>query len=140
MLGTQLPVRRLVAALIFLTASGRLGAQPALRPGPSSDSPQPKQFAGAPQPTKAARTDLYGDPLPAGAIARLGTVRLRHGAYVSTVAFSPDGKQLLTHGNNGVCIWDVVIGKEIRSLRDTWMGSAAVSADGKFVMSTENPL
>jgi WD40 repeat protein len=65
--------------------------------------------------------DLYGDALPRGAIARLGTVRLRHagadnhhGASVTCLAYAPGGKSVATGGGEGsVRIWDAQTGKEL---------------------------
>jgi WD40 repeat protein len=59
------------------------------------------------------RLDENGDPLPAGAIARLGTIRLRHGSPVWGLAFTPDGKALASAGDDGLRLWQVPSGKEI---------------------------
>ena len=40
------------------------------------------------------RTDLYGDPLPAAGIARLGTLGSGPGVPITSLAFSPDGNNL----------------------------------------------
>src|SRR6516164_8644363 len=61
------------------------------------------------------RLDAYGDPLPDGALARVGTLRLRHAGSAINVAFAPDGKSLASSGNDGLIrLWGVATGKEIR--------------------------
>jgi WD40 repeat protein len=66
------------------------------------------------------RLDAQGDPLPDEAVSRLGTTRLRDGGYVEGLVFSPDGKTLISDGDDGVSIWDVVTGKQLRRFKSDW--------------------
>jgi WD40 repeat protein len=94
-----------------------------------------KGSAGAPAP---AGTDCYGDPLPAGAVARLGTIRLRHSSGAACVVFSPDGKTLIL-GGDGLWAWDVATGKEMRWFSETAPAtSARFTADGKTLVAADN--
>src|SRR5271165_961416 len=86
----------------------------------------------------APLADRYGDPLPPGALARLGTARLRAGTTIMAVAFSPDGRSLLTVGQDDgrIILWDVATGKRLREVAqlkrlEAWF--ATFSPDGKTI-------
>lgn len=92
-----------------------------------------------------ARTDLYGDPLPEGAVARLGTVRIRHAAPVACFQFSPEGKVLAAGDWDGtVSLWDVGSRKLLRQFRGSPHGSVhsvAFSPDGKaLAVARDDPV
>jgi WD40 repeat protein len=82
---------------------------------------------------KGPQMDQYGDPLPKGALARLGTLRLRHPGYIGSMLFSPDGKTLATTGNGAVCLWDWASGKELPRLPAVHVGALAFSPDGQVL-------
>src|SRR6185369_4416156 len=67
----------------------------------------------APPADKPVRLDAHGDPLPQGALARLGTSRLRPGDLDAPFALSPDGKSLLTGEPQWLRLWDIETGKEV---------------------------
>src|SRR5260370_18617765 len=68
------------------------------------------------QDSASAKLDLYGDPLPAGAVARIGSIRLRH-AGLSDLVYLPDGKTILSAGADRVLRWwDLATGKPVRTV------------------------
>lgn len=68
-------------------------------------------------PAQEPRKDVYGDPLPPGTISRIGTIRLRNSGELSKVAFSPDGKLLVTAAaNTPLKVWDATTGAPVREI------------------------
>jgi WD40 repeat protein len=112
---------------------------------PPSREPQASASGEKPAPqAKQPRLDLYGDPLPEGAIARLGTVRLDHGGPVGCLLYSHDGKTVISGGSTKtVRWWDVVSGKEVRRFvvpqrkmpdgKEIVVCSLALSSDGNIL-------
>ena len=79
----------------------------------------------------------YGDSLPDGAVARLGTVRFNHGDGLDALHFTPDGKTIVSAGGGLLRLWDAATGKELGQIpttRSSWDDATVLSSDGKTVI------
>jgi RNA polymerase sigma factor (sigma-70 family) len=131
---TRAPVKAVTALLLTVAViAGTAGLvachAPAAPPGGEPDMAKPAAEA----PRKA---DADGDPLPAGALRRFGSTRLRHGQAIGALAFSKDGKSLLSGSvDQTVSLWELPSGKEIRRFtgHEDYVTCVALSPDGKVV-------
>jgi WD40 repeat protein len=87
-----------------------------------------------------ARVDAFGDPLPLGAVARFGTVRLRHGDFIYALAFSSDGRTLASGDSSGVVsTWDPATGKPLQRVRvGHGVFGLAFAPDGKTLAAGDH--
>jgi WD40 repeat protein len=77
------------------------------------------------------RVDNYGDPLPRGALARMGTRRFRHSPMIDFVAFRRKDSQVVSAGwDDTVRIWDRATGQVVHCFSQRFRRDA-VSPDGK---------
>ncbi len=92
-------------------------------------------------PARQVGMDLFGDPLPHGAVARLGTTRLRHGGLSPALVFANEGKVLISSNeDNTLRVWDLTTRKQIRGFElgkegSTRIQAIALSPDGKLLAS-----
>jgi RNA polymerase sigma factor (sigma-70 family) len=130
---------RLTATLALLLTVSLAGAGLALLPPPRQAVPGVP--GGAEDSKRDPGADRPGDALPRGALARLGSGRLRHGAPVSDLAFAPDGKRLVSAGADRLRVWDAATGRLEHQF--TVPGDALVlafSAAGTLLASNRIPL
>jgi WD40 repeat protein len=123
----------IVAALGLLFTAGHVAAN---RMSPAAQASGAAVIAQADQQTD---TDLLSDPLPARAVARLGTVRFRPGNEVTAVAFSGDGMLLASAPimRNTIQLWQVATGRCVQELRghSGTILQVTFSADARFLAS-----
>ncbi|MGD9495763.1 MAG: WD40 repeat domain-containing protein [Armatimonadota bacterium] len=79
-------------------------------------------------------TDRLGDPLPEGAIQRLGTLKMRYGS-VGGLTYLPDGRGVVLSGA-GVDIWDLATGtlESSTPVAATTLTSVELRADGQALL------
>jgi|SRR5579884_14024 len=137
----------LVMASLLATGTGVVAYQISTERQPTAEQREaaavPAQQAEKPASEKQEHrpADLADDPLPEGAIARLGSMRFRHGHSVSSLTFLPEGKCLLASDWSGIYIWDAKTGRQLRRIGQdfqTSLRSCSLSADGKRLATTEH--
>src|SRR5262249_41598193 len=103
----------LVLAVGAVAGAGMVGMGGLPEEG-GSETPPAAKAAARPkaEEDKQNRVDCYGDPLPEGAIARMGTVRWRLGPFLADcMVVSPDGKWLLAaHPKSGLTVLEMETG------------------------------
>jgi RNA polymerase sigma factor (sigma-70 family) len=132
---------QLVAAVLLALGASAVGVGVLAGPSQPAEQGAPAESPASPEdaPDKLAdkadvRRGQDGEPLPDEAVARLGTTHFRHGGLVQHLAFTPDGKALLSAGGGSLRVWDVATGREIRRFADEVKAqSVSVAPDGKTV-------
>ncbi|HEY7315344.1 MAG TPA: sigma-70 family RNA polymerase sigma factor [Gemmataceae bacterium] len=130
-----------VIVVVLMAGVAAAGVAAFAYPKPIVEPERAGQHAEQPKPESGSqpRADRFGDVLPPGALARLGTVRLRSGGFRGPVVFSADGKTLFSASDNGyVHVWDAATGAPLRRFRTiAWAaGDIQLSPDRKLVAAS----
>ncbi len=126
-----------VASLTMAALVGLAVAGAGLPAGPTGAPPAPPATPAEKPAAADARKDREGFPLPAEALARVGSARLRHARWLRNLAYSPDGKLLASAGGDRLRLWDAATGKLVQSIpsgEDRHIRDGLFSADGKTVV------
>jgi RNA polymerase sigma factor (sigma-70 family) len=130
-----------IAAVVLLAAIGGAGAGLLARQILHERASEEPQVADSPLakpgPQGDKRVDAYGDPLPAGAVLRLGTIRFRQHIWPQGdgFTFTADGKAIAIAENQGINFWETTTGRLLQSVKtpDLYTRQVARSPDGKLI-------
>jgi hypothetical protein len=134
----MLPIKlALLSALVTISVvAGGMALRSPVEPRPSESG---RRFIVSREPiNRQEALDAHGDPLPEGAVARLGTVRFNHGDGLHSLFFSSDRKTIFSEGGNSIRFWDAENGKErdrIRMDKVYFAFPTTLLADGKTLIS-----
>lgn len=123
--------------LVFALAGAGIGMM-TFRPQSAQEEAPPAAAADKSLSAKK-HIDLYGDPLPEGAMMRLGTIRRR--AVGVDLAVAADGKSIIGARHAlCICIWDAATGelRHKRELPEPW-GTSVLSPDGRCLAQWSGP-
>jgi RNA polymerase sigma factor (sigma-70 family) len=128
------------AIALALAVAGLVIAGAGLLAGPRDKTEPPSANPSAAKsdaPAAEERKDREGFPLPAEALARVGSARLLHARRLHGLTYSPDGKVLASSGGGLLRLWDAGTGKLLRGIPVAEGGripDGLFSADGKTVV------
>jgi WD40 repeat protein len=95
------------------------------------------------EPVPEPGRDLFGDPLPPGAMARFGTVAFRPRTVADQLKFDASGRTLFSLGMTA-SIWDVATGRELLAVvppgRDGCLWGAQLDPDGRTLVTLTQDL
>ena len=93
-------------------------------------SAQDRNVAAVPAAGDSRPTDALGDPLPAGALLRLGTRRFQHPSGPSQIILARNESIVLSIDRNDLIAWDSTSGKQLWREHMRFHGGMWVSAAG----------
>jgi WD40 repeat protein len=138
--GVQPVMSRLLSCLILIT-TGLGAALPH-----QSIAQELTSVATEPRLDGGLRTDIYGEPLPPGALARMGTLRDYIEEGSSRIIFSPDGRFVTATSEfiqPPLRLWDPETGRVIRDLMELRIKGVgtrhiAFSSDSKLIAAADS--
>jgi RNA polymerase sigma factor (sigma-70 family) len=101
---------------------------------PAAPENEPEAIATAATARNEPEAFATEEPLPAGAVGRLGTLRFRHSDSIRAIAVGPDRTSILSAAGNAVYVWDLATGQERRRFRHgSQVSSFACSRNGELL-------